>query len=220
LNGGRVVFGTFVRARSIDLNHCSRSPVDLFWRQARIHLGERARRQSMGLPIGSTGPQTRNESKQDLNTAGNVRVNNPHVNYYMQCFSHPFVQNVQYRVCHKWKANARILAFTVHHSAIQIDDMGNNCICTLEVVNSSTHPGDAMVILTKNPKSAADGYVPSKSYKPNPVVVTGADIANAYTASRDQMALDYDIFANNCQKYARLFMTELGAKHYRRLFHF
>jgi hypothetical protein len=34
------------------------------------------------------------------------------------------------------------------------------------------------------------------------------------------MALDYDIFANNCQKYARLFMTELGAKHYRRLFHF
>lgn len=61
-------------------------------------------------------------------------------------------------------------------------------------------------------------YKPSSSYSPNPVVVSTTTFLTAFLATRRKCGPDYKLLHNNCQKFARLLMEELGSTHKRRFF--
>ncbi|BBO91290.1 hypothetical protein [Desulfosarcina ovata] len=111
----------------------------------------------MGL-IGSRSPQTSNESKQNQNSDDDVKA----VNFYANRFGWKSRRNITYKVHHRWKTNARIFLFTIHHNAIQIDDMNDKCIGTFEVV-ADRDSTDAKIIWTKNAKLSGSGYAESNS---------------------------------------------------------
>ena len=75
------------------------------------------------------------------------------------------------------------------------------------------------VVHTGDQNDPNNPYHASTSYSPNPITVTDAQMDNALTSASLKCGPDYKLLHNNCQISARLFMTALGAKHDRELFH-
>lgn len=119
-----------------------------------------------------------------------------------------------YRAVHVWKPTAP--GSPTHHSHIQIrDDRGAD----LFHFGLFADGGIARIMGGPGTAPSRNGYAESDSYRPNPAQVTDVQIATAYTRALNACGGKYRLLHNNCQKFARKFMTALGVKHYRKLFH-
>lgn len=119
----------------------------------------------------------------------------------------------QFRISHRFRhftANPGLLS--AHHSQIFIQNMGGDILFNFGLwMNDS-----GKVVFGQDERQ--DFYKESTTYKPNPVTVTPQRFLEAFLATRRKCGPDYKLLHNNCQKFGRLFMEELGAKHSRRLF--
>ncbi len=165
--------------------------------------------------FGSRSAQTPNELAQNL-TRGNGPVNVMHRQIRQDISNGSetlagkiwgLSPHMNYQVVHISKSNG-----LTHHSQIEIRDAGGNRLFDFGLFVAG---GNAVIVHDDGP----GGYQDSTTYKPNPVTVTQYDIYKAYLAAIDACGGKYGLLHNNCQKFARLFMTELGVKHYRKFFH-
>jgi len=122
----------------------------------------------------------------------------------------------QYRVYHKWRKVGQVAKKGMpHHSQVFICDTSGNELANFGLFGDSA----GSVVYANEQHDPNNPYNTSTSYSPNPITVTGAQIDNALTSASLKCGPDYKLLHNNCQKFARLFMTALGAKHDRELFH-
>jgi len=170
--------------------------------------------------VGFTSAQTSNESRQDANTQGD-----PLALGRKKITDFPLHLWNRLNVTHMWKHNpggmlgGRIKS---HHSLIMVSRPGFSGNPTpvfyIDLV-LTPKTGRAWVRVFKASERGIDGYTASTSYSPNPVVKSGNELLAAYDHAVGSMAERYDTLTNNCQKFARIFMTRLGAKHNRHFFH-
>lgn len=99
----------------------------------------------------------------------------------------------------------------VHHSQIFVEDMAGNGL-----FNFGLWSDDGKVVFDQDERT--DVYKDSTTYTPNPVAVTPQVFLAAFLATRRNCGPEYKLLHNNCQKFGRLLMEELGAKHSRRFF--
>ncbi|MEX5402662.1 hypothetical protein VPH47_00295 [Stenotrophomonas sp. WED208] len=156
--------------------------------------------------IGSTSAQTPSESSQDSN---NVAAGVFNIAGQLTGLAPG-----NYRALHVWKPTAPGSA--VHHSHIQIQDPNGVDLFHFGLFDNQ---GTAAVIGGPGAAPSSSGYNISTSYAPNPSTVTNVQLLAAYNQAIGVCGGTYQLFHNNCQKFARHFMTTLGVKHYRRLFH-
>ena len=133
-----------------------------------------------------------------------------------------FNDTTQYEVRHCWKKLPKI----GHHSHLEM--RAGNQVVTVGMVNwknpkTGEFSGIALILIGKkrliSPQST-DYYV-SISYWPNPLKgKSGKEIKAALSEASKKCSDDYDSLKNNCQKFARIVMTELGARHTPIPFHF
>jgi hypothetical protein len=149
---------------------------------------------------GSSGrsAQTPSESSQSSSSSGTVDELDVRINQ--------LVAGTQYQIYHVWKGKP-------HHSHIRLREFNGAPRINFGLFNSD---GDATIVCKV---VEGNGYNVSASYRANPVLATGAQIAAAYTSAINACGGKYSLFGNNCQKFARLFMTNLGSVHRRQLFH-
>jgi hypothetical protein len=117
------------------------------------------------------------------------------------------------RVSHRFRhftANPRLTS--VHHSQLFVETMGGDVL-----FNFGLWTDDSGKILFGQDYKP-EYYKVSTTYTPNPVPITAQRLLEAFVATRRKCGPDYKLLHNNCQKFARLFMEELGASHSRRLF--
>lgn len=121
-----------------------------------------------------------------------------------------------YKVAHKWrKVGADYVKGTPHHSQIFVLDMNDNLLFNFGLFSDSV----GKVIFTDDHDRPTNPYKTSSSYSPNPLTVSQTALATAFNKVRAQCGADYKLLHNNCQKFGRLLMQALGAKHNRHLFH-
>ena len=171
--------------------------------------------------IGFTSAQTSNESEQDKNTEGD-----PLALGRRKITAFPMHIWNQLYVTHMWKYNPGGMfggLIKSHHSMVMVSrqGFGGNIIPVFHIdLVHTKNTNRAWVRVFKASQHPINGYSVSSSYSPNPIVKSGNEILAAYDHAVDMMAKQYDTLTNNCQKFARLFLTQLGAKHHRKLFHF
>lgn len=171
--------------------------------------------------IGFKSAQTSNESQQDSNTEGK-----PLAAGRRTITKFPLHLWSDLSVTHMWKHNPGGMfggLIKSHHSMICVSRRGFNGnllpVFYIDLV-LTRQTGRAWVRVKRASQGAPNGYTTSQSYTPNPVVKSGNEILAAYDHAVDMMAEQYDTLTNNCQKFARIFMTQLGARHNRRFVHF
>ena len=128
--------------------------------------------------------------------------------------------NHTYQVVHKWRKVAP--GALAHHSHIFVYDQHGAHVVQFGVFRNRAGQTVFGWDGGNHGPIADDGGVPyhvSSSYRPNPLQATGQDIAAAFVKTQDECGPEYSTLHNNCQKFARLFMTKLGARHHRSLFH-
>lgn len=123
----------------------------------------------------------------------------------------------QYEIVHAYKS---LGTFGGHHSQLFVKMAG----AAVYLFNFGLYcdPGGQVEFICYGVNSSPDslGYKVSSTYSPNPVKgVTGIRIFNSFVAVEQLCAVQYDCLENNCQKFARLFMEDLGATHKRSWFH-
>ena len=161
----------------------------------------------MPFGIGSKSAQTPSESSQqsESNIRGAIRHGIAGID-----------QHTQYKVCHKWRKVGSVAKKGMpHHSQIFIYNMADNEIRNLGLFSDE----NGMVEYGKDVNDPLNPYHVSSSYEPNPCVVTGLEIEQAISSASLECGPNYKLLHNNCQKFARLLMTQLGASHSRELFH-
>jgi hypothetical protein len=163
----------------------------------------------MPFGFGSRSAQTPSESSADSNTdkagrriAGELDGINP---------------DDPYKVYHKWrKTGGKPRRGMPHHSQIFVTTFLDN----KPVLNFGLFQDDGQVVfLQEDSEDPANPYHVSSSYKPNPVIVRGDQIEDAFNFTCQQCGPKYKLLHNNCQKFGRILMTFLGASHDRELFH-
>jgi hypothetical protein len=171
--------------------------------------------------IGFTSAQTCNESKQDSNTDGN-----PLALGRKKITGFPLHLWNQLHVTHMWKYNPGGMfggLIKSHHSLVKVSRQGfsGNIVPVFYIdLVPSPSTGRAWIRVYKASEKELNGYTQSSSYTPNPIVKNGNELLAAYDHAVNMMAKEYDTLTNNCQKFARIFMTQLGSKHKRNFFHF
>jgi len=177
--------------------------------------------------FGFTSAQTFNESIQDRNTSGapvfgaapyNELTRGLLTKWPMQSWS-------QLYVTHMWKyipGGGLGGLIKNHHSLIMVSRPGYSGkiipIFYIDLVQGTTKK--SVVRVVNAAKKEVHGYTASSTYSPNPIVKSGIEVLAAYDYAVDKMAERYNILTNNCQKFGRIFMTQLGAVHTRNHFHF
>ncbi|MEC5386834.1 hypothetical protein VVD49_13950 [Uliginosibacterium sp. H3] len=117
------------------------------------------------------------------------------------------------KIRHKYRHfTARPGLTDVHHSQIFVENTGGDVL-----FNFGLWTDDTSKIMFEQ-DIQVKYYKDSTTYAPNPVTVTPQKFLEAFLATRRKCGPDYKLLHNNCQKFARLFMEELGAKHTRRKF--
>lgn len=184
---------------------------------------------------GSRSAQTPSESSQESKSYAN-RDKDP-LRRLQQIVAR-LIDDQEYKVFHKWRkvgATKRSMfgqlahSVTPHHSQIFIhykSDLYD--FLEYKVVDFGLFCGEDNYVVYEEDHSGYDdvdedyynnAYRVSTSYSPNPCVVTGVQIKQALAAASLKCGPDYQLLHNNCQKFARLFMTALGSSHARGLFH-
>lgn len=160
--------------------------------------------------FGSKSAQTPSESSQQ--STSNTDTAGAHVGGKLNALD----ATTQYKVVHKWRKVGSVAQRGMpHHSQVFVTTLTD-----VEVLNFGLF-GDqnGQVVFVDDTDDPVNPYHESSSYRPNPVTATGQVIEQAYIAVRRKCGPDYKLLHNNCQKFARLLMTELGASHHRELFH-
>ncbi|MHB1736473.1 MAG: hypothetical protein ACYCQM_07880 [Acidithiobacillus sp.] len=118
------------------------------------------------------------------------------------------------KVYHKWRGIA--LYHQVHHSQIFVKDSNDK-----DLLNFGLWSDDnGNVVFVPDDSESARWYKISNTYSPNPVILpSGVMLMTAFLNTVAKCGPNYAQLDNNCQKFGRLFMTELGASHKRSLFH-
>lgn len=149
---------------------------------------------------GSSGrsAQTPSESSQASSSSGNVDE--------IAVMLDQLTDGANYRIYHVWKGRP-------HHSHIRLREHDDRPRMNFGLFNSDGVATLIWKIVEQN------GYHISASYKANPVVASKAQIVAAYNSAISSCGGKYNLLNNNCQKFARLFMTNLGSVHQRQLFH-
>ena len=161
----------------------------------------------MPFGIGSRSAQTPSESSQQSNS---------NVKGALQQTIAGLDAATQYKVYHKWRKVGNVAKKGMpHHSQIFICDVADNAISNFGLFGDD----DGKVVYGDETEDPNNPYHVSTSYKPNPITVYGLQIEQALTRASLKCGPDYKLLHNNCQKFARLFMIELGASHSRELFH-
>jgi hypothetical protein len=103
-----------------------------------------------------------------------------------------------------------------HHSQIFVATGAD-----VVVLNFGLFSNNGQVVFdVDGPELPTNPYHVSTSYRPNPVVnVTKETLLWAYLHTCQQCGPEYKLLHNNCQKFGRILMTNLGASHHRELFH-
>lgn len=160
----------------------------------------------MPFGLGSKSAQTPSESSQQSKSNTN--------NVYQELAG--LVQDQQYRVYHCWRKVGNVAKRGMpHHSQVFITDLNDQHVGNIGLFGDD----DGMVVYVDDQNDPVNPYHVSTSYKPNPVTATGAEIEQAYIDTTRKCGPQYKLLHNNCQKFARLLMTALGASHNRELFH-
>lgn len=156
--------------------------------------------------IGYTSAQTPSESSQDSSNHAAAATQVAGIIHALAAGN--------YRAVHVWKPTAP--GSPTHHSHIQIRDAGGEDLFHFGLFDSG---GMAHIIGGPGTAQSRNGYTVSTSYRPNPAQVSDVQIAAAYATALNACGGKYRLLHNNCQKFARKFMTALGVKHHRKLFH-
>lgn len=122
------------------------------------------------------------------------------------------------KVYHKWrKVGSKASKTAPHHSQIWVTTFPDD----QPIVNFGLFQGDDGVVefLQDEDDMPTNPYHVSSSYKPNPVIVRGEQLEDAFNYTSQQCGPKYKLLMNNCQKFGRILMTFLGASHDRELFH-
>ena len=160
--------------------------------------------------IGSRSAQTPSESSQNsddggggLDTSGIAGRIQALVNAGTLCNVH-----------HMWR---KVTAGAItHHSQIFISNRANGFL----VLNFGLWMGaNGTVEFARDEDRKIRWYTQSDTYSPNPVPVTPLQLQQAFINTQQMCGPEYKLLHNNCQKFARLFMTQIGASHNRSLFH-
>lgn len=160
--------------------------------------------------FGSRSAQTSNESAQNSNAGGGGIDDG--VGARITALIH---SNTPCNLHHMWRKLGRDAGIlSPHHSQLFVTDRRNGFI----LFNFGLWCNDrGQVEFAMDER--IQHYTQSKTYSPNPIPVTPQQLMNAFVATRQQCGPEYKLLHNNCQKFGRLFMTNLGAKHTRSLFH-
>jgi hypothetical protein len=161
--------------------------------------------------FGSKSAQTPSESSQQ--SKSNRDNAGAHVGGQLNALD----ATTQYKVIHKWRKVGSVAKRGMpHHSQVFVTTMAD-----VEILNFGLFGDeDGDVVFGDDTDDPVNNpYHASSSYRPNPIVATGHDIEQAYIKVRRQCGPEYKLLHNNCQKFARLLMTALGASHHRELFH-
>lgn len=94
-----------------------------------------------------------------------------------------------------------------HHSHIRIRTARNEPVFNIGLFYVD---GEATIMCRMDERH---GYRASDSYAPNPLKVSNAKLKQAYDFAVGECGGKYHIYSNNCQKFARILMTQLGAIH-------
>lgn len=123
----------------------------------------------------------------------------------------------RYKVYHKWKkVGGKPKRGMPHHSQIFVTTFEDD----MPIVNFGLFAvGTQVMIRDVAGNDPTNPYHVSTSYKPNPVIVRGEQIEDAFNYTSQQCGPKYKLLHNNCQKFGRILMTFLGASHDRELFH-
>lgn len=162
------------------------------------------------MSFGSRSAQTPSESSQQA-ASNQLGENNSH---YIELSGFLMGnESKTYQVFHKWrKVGSASAPGAVHHSQIFVVDPDRD----FEVQNFGLFSNsEGNVVFEKDNGFDTPEYHVSASYKPNPVQATGKEIVSALANCSARCGPKYKLLHNNCQKYARLVMTTLGAKHHR-----
>lgn len=118
----------------------------------------------------------------------------------------------QVRVSHRYRHFTANPGLTDgHHSQLFVEDMAGEVL-----FNFGLWSDDGKVVFGSD--ASEQYYKVSTTYTPNPVPVTPQKLLEAFLATRRKAGPDYKLLHNNCQKFGRLFMEELGATHSRKWF--
>lgn len=122
-----------------------------------------------------------------------------------------------YKVHHFWRKVGSVAKRGMpHHSQIFVATDTGEWILSFGLFGDD----DGQVVFDSEwDDNPTNPYVLSSSYTPNPVTVTGAVLEQAFINCTRMCGPEYKLLHNNCQKFARLVMIELGAGHNRHLFH-
>jgi hypothetical protein len=164
----------------------------------------------MPFGSGSKSAQTPSESsQQSASNAGGPAV-------VVAAMVAGLAHATQYRVYHKWRKVGSVAKRGMpHHSQIFITTLPD-----VDVVNFGLFADDdGNVVFESEDNDPVNPFHTSSSYNPNPKTATGLQIIQAVNATSIKCGPKYALLQNNCQKFARLLMTALGASHSRELFH-
>lgn len=161
--------------------------------------------------FGSRSAQTPSESIQE--SASNTNT----TTYMIAGRLDALTPGVNYKVYHKWRKVSRVAQKGMpHHSQIFVATGAD-----VVVLNFGLFSNNGQVVFdVDGPELPTNPYHVSTSYRPNPVVnVTKETLLWAYLHTCQQCGPEYKLLHNNCQKFGRILMTNLGASHHRELFH-
>ena len=94
-----------------------------------------------------------------------------------------------------------------HHSHILIRTAANRPVFNIGLFYVD---GEATIVCRMEERH---GYEASNSYSPNPLKVSKAKLKQAFDSAVSECGGRYHIYSNNCQKFARILMTQLGSSH-------
>ncbi|MCD9087846.1 hypothetical protein [Stenotrophomonas sp. SY1] len=162
--------------------------------------------------FGSRSAQTSNESAQNSDAGGGGAVENAVKGYITAAMN----SGNPVQVHHMWRKLSRDGGFlTPHHSQLFVTNLNGVILFNFGLWSDE----DGKVVFAEEQEKNIRHYTLSDTYSPNPVRVTPGQLMLAFLATKVKCGPDYKQLHNNCQKFGRLFMTELGAKHSRSLFH-
>ncbi|HEY2022136.1 hypothetical protein [Paraburkholderia sp.] len=159
--------------------------------------------------LGSRSAQTPSESSQNSDAGGGLFPSE--IAGSIQALVN---DGISCNVHHMWR---KVSAGAIpHHSQIFVSNRANGIL----VLNFGLWMGEnGTVEFATDEDKNVRWYTQSDTYSPNPVAVMPRQLQKAFLSTRLMCGPDYKLLHNNCQKFARLFMTELGASHNRSLFH-
>jgi hypothetical protein len=155
--------------------------------------------ESTGSSLGSSGDSLGSSLANGSSSSPNIRISPEIITNILG-----FLENLpptEFVVSHIRKGKV------AHHSHIRIRTILDKPVLNIGLFNAK---GNASIVGREIERM---GYSLSLSYEPNPITISKSGIISAFSRAVSECGGKYGLYSNNCQKFGRTFMTELGVTH-------